>query len=401
MELKTKYQYSYFVLPYTIQNYKKYILKLTKDKKYSLKTFIAEKDLDIYNYFKPEIRDYIFPMFEMNKEKIDVLKKLEKDKKIKSTILSNLSCAIFTYDLGENVQGKMGKQNGIFFKIEEIEIICFNTGICFLCIKTHLEDSDKFSDILNFNYKFREINSKLSNLKDYENINIQTDIFTDMQEISTLIEEITTKKENRKPFVYSYTCIDSEDWNSEDDFVKIQNEFLKNAYILPSSYSVDFNKKDKSIQKIENLKYTKCAITKQAIAILTSNIDAKNYTKLPYTCENEYFYTTILALYQKEYLEKINKDVKQDTIKDITNLLKNVWETNITDDELGSTLYNKCIETFEIDKEYKKTQEKFDILYKSLNIDKIKQANNIVVLVLAISLSLNILNLILLVIGGK
>ena len=45
MELKTKYQYTYFVHPYIIDEtkYEKYILKLLKDKKCSFKVF--EKEL--------------------------------------------------------------------------------------------------------------------------------------------------------------------------------------------------------------------------------------------------------------------------------------------------------------------------------------------------------------------
>ena len=41
MELKTKYQYTYFIHPYIVDNkkYNKYILKLLKDKRCELKIF--------------------------------------------------------------------------------------------------------------------------------------------------------------------------------------------------------------------------------------------------------------------------------------------------------------------------------------------------------------------------
>ena len=64
----------------------------------------------------------------------------------------------------KDIQGKTENRNGIFFKIPKIEIICFNTGICFLSIKTHIEESDKFADLLNFNYKFRDINQEFANM---------------------------------------------------------------------------------------------------------------------------------------------------------------------------------------------------------------------------------------------
>ena len=59
MELSFKYQYTYFLYPYSIEEtkYEKYILKLLKDKKSTLKIFEKEKDLDIYNYFNPIIRE--------------------------------------------------------------------------------------------------------------------------------------------------------------------------------------------------------------------------------------------------------------------------------------------------------------------------------------------------------
>ena len=53
MELKTKYQYTYFIYPYAIKEskYTKYLLKLLKDKNCKLRIFRKEKDLNIYSYF--------------------------------------------------------------------------------------------------------------------------------------------------------------------------------------------------------------------------------------------------------------------------------------------------------------------------------------------------------------
>lgn len=72
MELMTKYQYTYFIHPYIIDEskYKKYILKLLKDRKCSYKTFEKEKDLDIYNFFLPTVRSYLFPTFELREKSL-------------------------------------------------------------------------------------------------------------------------------------------------------------------------------------------------------------------------------------------------------------------------------------------------------------------------------------------
>ena len=61
-----KYQYTNFIYPYTIDEsrYDKYLLKLLNDKNCKLKLFEKEKDLDIYNFFMPNIRDFLFQTFE-------------------------------------------------------------------------------------------------------------------------------------------------------------------------------------------------------------------------------------------------------------------------------------------------------------------------------------------------
>ena len=72
MEMKTKYQYTYFIHPYLVDEtrYDKYILKLLKDKRCEFKIFEKEKDIGIYTYFLPNIRDYLFPTFEFRGEKL-------------------------------------------------------------------------------------------------------------------------------------------------------------------------------------------------------------------------------------------------------------------------------------------------------------------------------------------
>ena len=89
MELKTKYQYTYFIYPYTIdeKKYDKYILKLLKNKKCKFRIFEKEKDLDIYNHFLPNVREYLFPTFEYRDKILRDFKLLSKEKK--SKIISN------------------------------------------------------------------------------------------------------------------------------------------------------------------------------------------------------------------------------------------------------------------------------------------------------------------------
>ena len=294
MELMTKYQYTYFIYPYVIEekNYKKYLLGLLKNKKCKIRFFNQLKDIHLYTYFLPNIQDYMFWSFKLdsngirNFESCDVL--------LKATLLAEHECNIFNYELPENLQGKVEANNGIFFEISEIKIICFKSGICFLVFKTNIENSNNFSDVLNFNYKFREINSISYDLKEYENIKIQSNLFKDVKGISTLIKELTGNNElskkanigNEKFYVYSYVCIDQKDWNENTENDDLDNMFEKYRSVLPAnSQIIDDNylingeyKEKKAIYKNQYIKY---GFTPSSTVLFTSNINTTNFTIVP------------------------------------------------------------------------------------------------------------------------
>ena len=50
MELKTSYQYTYFIHPFVIKDgqYQKYLLRILRDKQCNLKIFQKEKDFKLY-----------------------------------------------------------------------------------------------------------------------------------------------------------------------------------------------------------------------------------------------------------------------------------------------------------------------------------------------------------------
>ena len=95
MELKTKYQYTYFIYPYLIEekNYQKYLYKLLKNEQCRLKLFDNKKDIQIDSYFLPEIKNKMF--WSLNLEQ-DGLKSYEAmDLKMKSAVLSKKYCNVF------------------------------------------------------------------------------------------------------------------------------------------------------------------------------------------------------------------------------------------------------------------------------------------------------------------
>ena len=405
LEQKIKYQYSYFIHPYVIEekNYSKYMLKLLKDKKCKLKIFEKEKDLNMYTYFLPNIREKLFWSFKYSRRQLSKFDQF--DNTTKAALLSKNTCNIFEYSLGENIQGKFGKDNGIFFEIQKIEIICFNTGVCFILLKTSVEQDEKFSDILNFNYKFRDINADYSSLKDYENIRLQTNSFKDISELSTLIKNITGPNviandinlDVDRFLTYSYVCLEEENWNIDNDFENIKDSFIKFTNILPSSYQVNFNNKLDDDKNIELYKYAKIGINKQSTVLLTSSTNAQNYTKLPYTYEREYLYTYILALYKKIYLKKINMEYKNKktfskTRDQFLKFTSQFWIQEVTNDKEGSMLYDKWKEILELNYIYTEIKNKYDITYKDLNIEKTNKINLAIVIILTATLTFNIIN---------
>lgn len=400
MELSFKYQYTYFLYPYIIESekYEKYLLRLLKDKKVTLRIFEKEKDLDIYNYFSSNIRQNLFPTFEIRDNELRAFKELNNEKKAK--ILSKHGCVCFEYMLGQTVEGNE-QENGVFFNIPKIDIICFNTGICFVSIKTTIEQSEKFSDILNFNYKFKEINSEFVGLKQYENINIQTEMLEDARQITDIIKDITgNQKESEnienKFYTFGYACIPSEHWNDRNGFESFENEFLKYVNTFPSNYITDLNKEneEQNLSIISKLKYSRTGITKSNCNLLCSTVDMYNYTKLPYEYETVIYYTYILRLYQKIFLKQVNLEFRSyDRIihirKKFIDFTKTMWAKEITNDDTGSLYYRILGSSFELEDLFEQIRKKYEIIYKDLDIEKNNRNYSIMVMLLILSLILN------------
>ncbi len=427
MELKTNYQYTYFILPYVIKEgrYQKYLLKLLRDKEFKLKTFQKEKDFKMYQYFLPKTRDFLFSSFSLGNSKIKKLDDLPDE--TKSAILSKYPCNIFEYNIKKDIQGKIeskldspiGKKSeseeilenkiedksGIFFTIGKIEIICFETGICFLVIKTNIEDDYNFENVLNFNYKFRDINNEAAKLDGYDNIRLQTNSFSNAETFKDFVRKITGANleamkldiDTERFLTYSYVCIDQEAWNSNTKFDDINHYYIKYANILPADNSRKLE--EEKITTVSRWKYAKLAISKLGVMLFSSSEDMNNYTILPDEFENQYLYTYILNLYKKINLRKIEqklKDTKKVKIarKKFIEFTKKMWIQEITEDEAGTMLNHKIGEVLELESLYGQVKNKYDVLYKDLNIEKDKKVTIIIGIILVASLIFNVLNFI-------
>ena len=404
MELKTKYQYTYFLYPYVIKEnkYTKYLLKLLKDDNCELRIFRKEKDLNIYSYFSHTERNYMFSSFNLSKTRLAKLEELPLE--TKAAILAKNSCTIFEYTIRKDIQGKTSEKNGIFFKIPKVEIICFNTGICFLCIKTNIEESNKFSDVLNFNYKFRDINQEFSNMNNYDNIRVQTDCFSDVKYFKEFIQGLTGPSteamkldiDTERFLTFSYVCIDQENWNNATDFEQIRSSYIRFLNILPNDNSVNYSKEDMKV--ITKWKYAKLGVTKQGVTLFSSSYDMNNYTKFPVEFEVQYLYTYILAIYTKIYLTKINFGFKQGinvkkVRKEFVEFTQKLWVNEVTAEDTGALYYQNLKEILELNTVYYETKNKYDILYKEMNIEKSAKNNVAITIILIITLIINAINI--------
>ena len=406
MELKTNYQYTYFLHPFVIKEgkYPKYILKMLRDKDFKLRTFQKEKDFKMYQYFLPKTRDFLFSSFSFGSSKLKRLEDLPDE--TRAAILSKYPCNIFEYRITKDIQGKVNDSKGIFFTISKIEIVCFETGICFLVIKTNVEDDNSFSNILNFNYKFRDINGEAI-LDAYDNIRLQTNSFANSETFRDFIRKITGSNldamkldiDTERFFTYSYICIDQEAWNSTADFEKIAHHYIRFANVLPADNSRKLE--EEKITTVSSWKYAKLALSKLGVMLFSSSEDMNNYTILPDEFENQFLYTYIINLYKKIYLKKIELQLKnpkqvKKARKNFIDFTKNLWIREITDDETGTMLNHRIGEVLELERLYGQVKNKYDILYKDLNIEKNRTSTIVIGLVLAASLIFNILNFIVL-----
>ena len=402
MELKINYQYTYFIHPFVVKQkkYQKYILKLLKDENCKLKRFEKEKDLRLYKYFTPKMRDFLFSSFSFTNAKYAKFKEMPIE--TQSAVLTKYPCVIFEYTIKKDIQGKAGDGKGIFFKIKKMELICFNTGICFLCIKTNIEDSDKFSDLLNFNYKFRDINQEFSNMNNYDNIRVQTDCFDDVKYFREFLENMTGPSiesmkldiDTERFLTYSYACIDQENWNNTYEFDNIKSIYMKYLNILPSDNSVSYSKEDMKV--ISKWKYAKLGVTKQGVTLFCSTYDINNYTVFPQEFEEQYLYMYILALYTKLYLKKINLELKQGikikrARKEFVKFTQTLWINEATSDDTGSLFYQYLKDVLEINSLFFDTKNKYDILYKEFNIEKSMQGITLVAILMVIWIIVSII----------
>ena len=281
--------------------------------------------------------------------------------------------------------------------------MCFNTGVCFLILKTYVDNVKEFCDILNFNYRFKEINSEFLSLKNFEKINLKVDNFEDIDNLKNVLYNITDNNlkneiDDENFYVYSYACIDGEVWSKDSDFEKIKFDFYKFANLLQGNNNIDLNiESQDGMRIISKWDCARIGITKNSTVLLTSNINTFNYTSMPHKYENEYLYTFLISLYQRIYLKNLsfkfrNIDKLPKYRKDLNQFIKNIWSIEMTKDETGTLLYNNWRQTLEVENIYLEVMNVYDRKTKQEEEEKNKKVNKVLWIIVVICLIINLID---------
>lgn len=377
MELKTKYQYTYFVYPFVVKEkeYAKFITNMILSDKWKEKIFNKVDDAEVDTHFMGTAKNRMFPTLKWSLKEKKEFNQNTLAKKAKT--LSELPSCMLEYQFEENAKGKVEEKNAIFFEISKVRLMCFKEGICFLLIKAEMDD-DNFSDfngLLNLNYKFRNVTPQFLRLKDYDYIKIQSDKFDTIEDIRKFINRICVGYEEsdmqgaytNRMFVYSYACVDESEWNKQKDFSSIRDAFLKYKYVLSADYNSEFADNIENESTYSRWKYSMYGFTKMSGVVFASATDHFNCTKLPYYYENVYLYIMLYAFYQRLSYVLLLKEIENIKNKNLVkNKILKMARTStlgqVSSAEHGMMLWQSWSKTFGLDEMYKSMMDCYNIL---------------------------------------
>lgn len=412
MDIKAKYHYTYFLNPFVIseEKYEDFLLRLIKDEKWNFRMFDKLADLEIYTHFLTQTKKMLFPSFYWKEEYKNRIKNMKETKMAKE--LAKVSCVEFIYDLNDDniMQGRIEEENHIFFEIGEIKLVCFNTGICFLMFKTNInsQDSIHFRDLLNFNFKFKQLSSAYAKYKPKDNIYIQTNRFDTMESVTNFIKSITdgyVKLCNDdiysdRMFVYSYACIDESDWNSETNFDDIKSNLYKYAFQFSGDYdsSIELSEEEYKDTVYSKWQYSKYGFSKLGGVVFSSAVDKFNYTNLPVHYEKVSLYIMLLAFYKRISLLTLDNKLINSASKDINkiraridNEMYNTRFSQITNSSHGMSLWKNWYRVFELESLYNQLGKHYNRWLERVKDVKNNIIFGFIIFILLLILGLNIL----------
>jgi len=190
-------------------------------------------------------------------------------------------------------------------------------------------------------------------------------------------------------YTYSYTCIDSENWNEENKFSNIENLFYKYMYVRPYDENMVFNSKE--LECFSNLKYAKYGITEKSCVLITSTIETYYYTKLAEEYDGIFFYNYLFNLCKKYYLENIIRELKCNPKKSLKMLMDyhKSWENKKNYIPIEENFYNIVEEKLKIRVMLDKVTEESEKIEKKID--------RVLYVILIMSLTINLINFVILI----
>lgn len=405
MELKAKYQYTHFIYPFVVEdkNYISFINSLiSKNKLWKMYVSESQNDEELYNFYLPYMRRFLFPTIFWSSEYKKQFKMMSNFKK--ANVVSKLSCVTFEYNLANIKTGSVeAKRFGeIDFDISKISLICFEPGICFLDIKTEIEYDDEFIDfnkILDFNHTFRNLTPRAID-KVNSSALIKAKNIDKIESIAKFIKSVTQGFETTdlekiyydKMFTYSYVCI--KDWENPDDINKFENEFYKLQYVMESKSTAIFNKDFEKLKEntYSRWDYSKFGFSRESGIVMVSDKEKYDITRMPYMYEKTYLYMLLLAFYQRISLINFSQDLlKEDktmvkTLKKRFTKFTNIsWFSQITNSEHGMDVWRKWQQAFELHTLFEEVRKEYMEYYDFVVANGQERINQILMIMYAVS----------------
>lgn len=400
-----KYQYTHFIYPFVVEEkkYDKFLERIISDKKnWNVKLYDANADYDVYSFFLPYIKKFLFqPLFwktedRKNFKKYDIKKKM--------SFLKKMPCITFDYNL-KNIKVGNVNTNGeeISFDISSIRLIVFEPGICFIDFKTEIEVYEKyinFDNILDFNYIFKEITPRGDTKIQFNKI--RANKIDDIKSIASFIKRITDGYETEdidriyydRMFTYSYVCLDKDEWNKPEDFKMLENDFYKLQYVQEGKSESLFNTECEKLleNRYSRWQYSMFGFSRESGVVMVSEVEKYNITKLPHDFEKVYIYMVLLGLYQRISLINFSQELlksSQQRVKNmqhkLTKFVHFTWFSQITNSEHGTDLWKKWQQAFGLNELFEEVHKEYQEYYDEIVAERQNGINTVLMIVYIVS----------------
>jgi hypothetical protein len=80
--------------------------------------------------------------------------------------------------------------------------------------------------------------------------------------------------------------------------------------------------------------------------------------------------------------------------RNFTRFTEEIWIQELTNSEVGSAFYTNWKKVFELEEIYEEIKNKYDVMYKEINLNNNNRLNKAIFIALIVSLILNVINFI-------